>query len=423
MENSDKFRIALMVVVYVITAVFCSLGAFALYNLIAVQKPWTIGVAYADILEYSEDNPAIIDVKINSNENSNGQALYELQFNSYTDQDGNGVSGFGIQCVGGWQIRHDYESLPNYKQTEGLFGGISAEIQNIGKKGTINKDEKYLQQFETYAVGDFYLYYTGDNGVTYSYLSVDELDDYLLIDIDGKFYKLTLKDYSYITKEAYKGFTGLFRNFWSANTITHTVKYSWFDVFNAVMQSAFKNSGKEEFRKYALPLMDLSKYLTIEYKDEDGKYHPVEKTTENRYYFSIPVEHYKNGATEVSDSKFKMVGYSTTWSYYNSKDVQDFWQVAIDHLVTQKHLNYIYYESYGKKFLTIDAKFANYLKTIADVEIIIDMDALSQPVGGIDLKYFDIKTIKSFTINNVPQEFEMLNKDQCSVEITLNKAV
>ncbi len=398
MDNS-KSKVTFFVILYIITIVCAVLGGWALYNIIAINKPWTLTTTYIDRLTYSreEEQPSVLKVKINSNENNNGQHLYEMQFNSYTDTEGKGIKGFGIQCVGDYVVVNSTQINSNFMLV------TLPMLQNKFGPGHLYNN--------TYVFGDFYLYCTADNGTSYYKLPDEKTDDYLLIDIGGKFYRLTLNEYTYQTDSSI-----LFFN----KKVTKTAKYTWFDVFAAVMPSANTDSLKEEYKGYPLDFFDLADYLKIEYQDESGKYWDLEPTTENKNLFSIPVEYTKDGATECKDSMFNIVGYSTTWSLNNDQEVQDFWQAETDHKLTQKNLNYIYYDSYGKKFLTIDAAFSNYLKTVGKINIVIDMNALSNPVAGIDLQYFDFD-IDSFVINNVPENFEMLNQDKCSVEITLNR--
>lgn len=398
----DKKRGILFAFVYIITAVALLFGVYAVYNLIAVQKPWTLGVVYASKLEANDQQVPIVTVKVSSNQNNNGQDLYEIQFNSYTDSEGNGIAGFGIQAVGhNWEIYNiDQYSSFNYLSGDRMF-----ELAN-----RLNSGERFLKQNETYIFGDIYIYYTGDNGVIYYSISDSELDDYLLIDVDGQSYRLVLKEYTYTTTSG---------ALWWQKTETHTARYSWFEVFDYIIGSALDNSGSAQgYEEYPLSLMDLAHYFTVEYKDEDDQYHPMADTAENRTYLTIQCDYSLDGATELSDSMFNLVANSTTWSYFNNTSVSDYWMATTEEFtLDESMLNYIYYDSYDGYYLTLDAKLENYLKTAKEsVNVVIDLaEKTDYTLSGIDLKNFTFN-ISSFTILNAPSDFDILN--QGNIEVT-----
>lgn len=402
--TAEKKRGVLFALIYIITSVALLFGVYAVYNLIAVQKPWTIGVVYASKLEADDKQVPIVTVKVSSNQNNNGQDLYEIQFNSYTDSEGNGVAGFGIQAVGrNWEI---YNFDPNSP-----YDCWSSGVQRLDELSRrLDSGEKVLMQNNTFMFGDVYLYYTGDNGVIHYSISDSDLDDYLLIDIDGQSYRLVLKEYTYTTTRG---------ALWWQKTETHTARYSWFEVFDYIIGSALENSGSAQgYEEYPLSLMDLAHYFTVEYKDEDDQYHPMADTAENRTYLTIQCEYDLDGATELSDSMFNIVANSTTWSYYNNTSVSDYWLATTEEFtLDESMLNYIYYDSYEGYYLTLDAKLENYLKTANEsVKVVIDIDQKTDyTLSGIDLKNFTFN-ISSFEILNAPSDFEMLN--QGDIEVT-----
>lgn len=400
--TAEKKRGVLFALIYIITAVALLFGVYAVYNLIAVQKPWTLGVVYASKLEANDQQVPIVTVKVSSNQNNNGQDLYEIQFNSYTDSEGNGIAGFGIQAVGhNWEIYNiDQYSSFNYLSGDRMFELVDR----------LNSGESFLKQNETYIFGDIYLYYTGDNGIIYYSLSDSDLDDYLLIDIGGQAYRLVLKDYTYTTTSG---------ALWWQKTETHTARYSWFEVFDYIIGSALENSGSAQgYEEYPLSLMDLAHYFTVEYKDEDDQYHPMADTAENRTYLTIQCDYALDGATELSDSMFNIVANSTTWSYYNNTSVSDYWLATTEEFtLDESMLNYIYYDSYDGYYLILDAKLENYLKTAKEsVNVVIDLaEKTDYILSGIDLKNFTFN-ISSFTILNSPSDFDILN--QGNIEVT-----
>lgn len=372
-----------------------ALGVYSVYNLIAVQKPWTLGVTYAGAISTDDTQANIIDVNIKSNANNNGEVLYEIQFNSYTDTDGSGIAGFGIQVVGSDYALYNMSDLFN---NTGLVNFESAQ----------KKYDRMLNQNSSYIFGDVYLYYTGDNGKVYRSLNVSELDDYLLIDIDGAYYRLVLNDYPVTTTSG--------TLWWEKEEVTY-VQYSWFDVFDYIIQSALSNSATEVYEKFALPLFDLSDFLKIEYKDEDGQYKQMPDTAENRNYMTIQVTYDKDGAVETSDSMFNMVGSSSTWSYYNEDYIKDYWQATSSITITDSMLNYTYNDLYEAYFLTLDPTFVEYLQNSKnEINITLDLsNKVAIDYAGIDLQYFDFN-IKSFEIINAPSDFIIIHQDYCEIE-------
>ena len=101
LEKKDKI---IMSIVYVLMVLSCAVIFFVIYNVIKKEKPWTLGVTYASVISVDGNEQPILKVSIKSNKNKNGEALYDMQFNSYSDTEGNGITGFGIQCVGDWKI-------------------------------------------------------------------------------------------------------------------------------------------------------------------------------------------------------------------------------------------------------------------------------------------------------------------------------
>lgn len=389
-----------MLVLLGLTAIAVSFGIFAGYNLAMVAKPWTIGVTYADKLTYDENQAHIMNVKISSNQNNNGEPVYDLLFNSYSDSDAGGVIGFGIQCVGDWGVYN----LSNIDRQ-------SLDAQSVDKWRQLNQlidagHYKYFldEDYQTLVFGDFKLYATGDNGTTYYSIDYSRVNNFLLIDINGQYYKISLKTYTYTTYET----SGMW--WWkSTEEINHTYKFTWFEVFDVIMYSAINNSGSEEFSKYALPLFDLSQFITIEYL-HNGQYKQLDATTENRNYMTIPVEYSKDGAVKASDSLFKIVKGSASWSYYEGTEVEDFWAVVATIDVTEKNIKLI--EAGNEWYITLDDKYSKYLSNLSGVEISvnINLDNLDKTLSGIIMDKFTFK-VKEFNITSAnPQSFAVLNK-------------
>lgn len=406
MSDLNKFQKGLMITLYILTAIALGVSAFVIYTIAVKEKPWTIGVTYASELTANDNQVNICTVSIHDNFNNNGQSLYELQFNSYTDSEGNGVAGFGIQIVGDWQVWNADRTYENYIAKDSM--SFSTALQKYNSRG--------LTQNLSFILGDAYLYYTGDDGKIYYSLSAEDLDNYLLIDIDGQFYRMTLKNYDY---ESIKD------GFWNElfnRTETRQTPYSWFEVFDVIIKSALSHSGDAEYEEFPLSLLDLSRFFNFEYKDENGQYHPLPDTSENRAYFTIQVEYSRDGALDIDDSMFHQVANSTTWNYYADLSLNDYWNAYTNIIITEQFLNAVYNEAENAYYVTLDREFANYLNTLqmSEINVELDLDNLDYAVYGIDLQNFDFN-MQSLTISSdVISELEIYNEEDCSVDVTLN---
>ncbi len=404
MSELSRGQKAFMIIMYILGALSLIVSCFVIYQISTIDKPWTIGVVYADKIEANDNQVNICTVNIKRNANKNGQDLYEMQWNSYTDSDGNGIAGFGIQVLGNWNIVNLDEHSPYYLSYEYL-----KEIEDKGYNSAIRQNASGI-------LGNAYLYYTGDNGEVYYSLDSEDLDNYLLISINGQFYKLTLKNYSYETESD---------NFWDnlfGNLKVETTTYSWFELFDYIMQSAIQSSANGEYSEFPLSLFDISKYCYIEYKDDKGQYHELEDTTENRTYLTIQVNYDNDGATEVADSMFKQVAYSTTWDYYSSLELDDYWNAYSTFYLTEDYVNFVYDQTQDSYYITLDSKFSDYLSKSTDHKIVVNLnlDNLDMSIYGIDLQEFDFD-ITSFTINSSTlDDLVIYNQESCDIVPTLN---
>jgi len=416
LSDLNKPQKVFMVILYILTVISALVSSFVIYNLANVKKPWTLGVTYADALTTTEGQKQIISVKVSDNDNNNGIPVYDMRINSYADTEGNGLRGFGIQCVGNWKVVNKSD-----------YSVFSTSIKDIDvakdiKQMYINKEEiealksQYANMFEvnqTIAFGDFYFYYTGDDGKIYSKTSIENFDDELLIDIEGAYYKLSLKPYNYevLSSNAWDLLIGNMSE-------TQTSAYTWFEIFDLVMTSAINTNAETKYSEFPLSLMDLSDFVTLQYQDKD-----LPKTTENRNYFTIQVDYSNNGAVKSEDSMFGMIYASPKYDYYAETSVNDYWNAYSELIITEDNVNFVYSEVYDSYCVVIDSNFSDYLKTLIDSEIKVNLDLtnLEFNVYGIDLQNFNFD-IENFEIKvNSIEDFKIYNQDLCSVEPTLSE--
>lgn len=409
LEDLNKGQKVFMVVIYLLTAVSMLFGGYAIYNLIEKEKPWTLGVTYASMLETDDAKTPIISVNIHSNENKNGEAVYDFRINSYTDTEGNGIAGFGIQCVGDWKIINN-SGYKEYSYSASLLTMdylVESYTKQYGGRSGIG---------QTLAFGKFSFYYTGDDGEIYTYTSLKDIPNYMLISIEDAFYRMKLKSYSC---EVRNDSTWAFLP-WVSDTKTIDTNFTWFEVFDVAVKSAINSNAKTKYEEFSLSLFDLSDFITIQYKDSKGQYHNMEETSDVKNYFNIFVNYSMNGLTSASESIFGMVNYSTTWSIYEDLDVEEYWNAYSYISLTASNINYVYDESKGAYYATIDENLSTYLESLSNSEIHcgFDFTALDIDVYAIDLKDFDFK-IGSFVIRTTVSDFMIYNQAFCGTVPTL----
>lgn len=415
LEDLEKPQKIFMIVMYCLTAVALLFGCFSLYNLLAVEKPWTIGVTYADYLKKDGKDIPIINVKVNGNDNNNGLAVYDVQFNSYTDTEGNGIAGFGMQCIGDCYVFNSSNIDRNNSNTHNDLSGLTF----FEKSAKLNSF-KYNTYGKTKVYGDFYLYYTGDNNITYSCIDYNEVDDFLLIDIQGSKYRLVLKDYTYernTGKKDYKFWPIIYDYVYEPTT----TKFTWFEVFDIIIDRARTSSGKVDFEEFSLSLFDISTYVDIQYMDDKGQFHSLPETSEQRNYLTMPVEYNLDGALTAKDSLFKQVSGSPTWSFYQNTEVSDYWNANAELNLNETHLNYV--ETNEGYKAEIKKDFAEYLKTLTNADIIfnINLGNVKYNVSSFDFNNFDFKMESISIITSKTQSsFKLFNTDKCSVSPKIN---
>ena len=405
LEDLNKGQKIFMIIVFLLTIISVVFGGYAIYNILEHEKPWTLGVTYADVLETEEKETPIISINIHSNENENGESVYDFRINSYTDHEGNGVAGFGIQCVGDWKIINN-SKYEEYSYATSYIKADSFISSNKAKYGGAFNVES------TIAFGKFSFYYTGDNGEIYTTTYLDNIPNYMLINIGEEFYRMKLKSYQCEV---------LNDDFWAwlpfvSDYKTVDTAFTWFEVFDRVMRFAIDSNAKTKYEEFSLSLFDLSDFIVVEGLNDKGQYVSVETTSETRNYFTIFVDYSKDGLTNASESIFGMVNNSTTWSVYEDLDVEEYWKAYADIIINVSNLNYVYDESNESYYATLDENLSSYFNTLSDSEISCDFDFTSFDidVGAINLKNFNFK-IKSFNIKTNDSNFKIYNQDYCLV--------
>lgn len=373
-----------MGILYGLTAVAIFIIGFVIYYIIQFEKPQTLGTVYANGLSCTEEDINIVEVKIHSNENNNGQVCYEVLFNGYTDYIGGAVKGFGMQLAGDYTGQHAYTTISG-EQAVTWYGGIQ-------------------------------LYNTDDYGVS-SYVT-SNMPNELYIDIDGAFYKICFETFKY---------NELKSGFWNSvfgKTEEKELSYNFYSLFDYIVNSALSDSARFENGEYSISLLDCSKFIKFMYQDTDTQYKDLPKTSTMYEFLKIHVTYSKDGMIDASQSLFHQYYGNSSWNYYNNTDIENYWNAYANLELTEANMNYVYNEEKSAYYITIDENFAKYLQGLSNANISLNINTsnLDFEIYGIDLYNFYFK-IKSFEITaDSVEDFVMYNQTSCDVVPTI-KAV
>ncbi len=404
MSDLNKPQKILMILMYILGGLSLLVGSFVIYNLVNFAKPQTLGVTYASTLNSSSGKEPICTVNIWSNENNNGQQMYEILWNSYTDADGQGIKGFGMQVVGDYVVINAADIYGDRDEDYWEKLGKATEFKNgFSKEGTL-------------AYGDWYFYNTDDLGESSYMLPFDKIGNNLYISIEDKFYQIRLTNYTYnVDKTVWL--------FWNKRE-EHSASQTFFELTDFVFHSALQDSARHENSTYYINFLECSAFYEILYKDEKGQYHEMPDTTDLKNYLQVKVNYHKDGITSATDSMFKQIGYSTTWSFFNNDNLKKYWNAYGEIKITEKQINSIYNKERNSYYVTIDEKFAKYLENANMAEIIVDinLDNLNYDIYGIDLKFFtfDMKQFEITSTKNTAETFVLYNSGNTNIAPTLH---
>lgn len=383
LSELNKPQKVFMIIMYVLAGLSLLISSFVIYNLLTTIKPETLGTIYAGTLSCTEEDINILEVKIHSNENKNGQACYEILWNGYVDYQGGAVKGFGMQST--MKDGFSYPGDCTFKTINGEFVAT------------------YMAPIK--------LYNTDDNGKS-SYV-VEDIPNELYIDIEGKFYKIKFKEFAYEVYQT-KGWDW-WNKLWNIKE-TKYKSYNFYSVFDYIIESACSDSAKYENGEFSIPLLDFSKYFEFWYQDEDTQYKPLDEASTMYKFLKVHVTYSKDGLTDASQSLFKQVYGNSSWNYFNNTDAKEYWNAYSVIELNENHLNYVYDEVESAYYVTIDKQFANYLKGLskAEVNINLNLTNLDFETYAINLENFDFR-IESFEITTDREDFEIYSQQSCEI--------
>lgn len=332
---------------------------------------------------------------VNTLTDQNGDEVYFLELNNYTNVDGSGAK--------------MTELIFNYYTDYKVLGTIeSYGIQRVeGADGTYK-----------------YYYYKKFADGGYKTMNILDREDMLYVAIEGKCYAVSLDGTYDIVTEKFDLFKPLKKALgvkmeengkaWRSQNTT-TYNYSFLDFFKAAAECLTVSSYG--YGDYVLPIVDLAQYFSLsELNETTGQFEPAEYTTNVVSYFGVRVHNDKTGVVNAAQSRFKIVAddfnYNTTGLDFN----QDYWKYEVKYTLSAADFKYVYNPLLDGYVMSIDSKRVNEINGYSvAVDIVIDLRDLYLFKKGFNVKgiaAFGLYGFKlnSITLKNGSGDFHLLAK-------------
>lgn len=341
-----------------------------------------------DAEKESYEERVLFNVNIYDNSNENGERLYELRLDYFTDTSLNSTAYRST----GMQIK-DYTGEDYWT----IVDTTEEEANNLvpGRSD-----------------GRVY-YYDSVDGISYDGgLMATQLnrDQKLIIKINKTPYELQLTG----TKVTYYTVTKGWWIFKSTGKAKRTYYYNYADVFEDSMKAV--ESGGVYGDHYIT--VDLSNLFTLKKYNEEKKVFEEDATDIVKNYAVLKYHYEKNGMKNAKQSMFGKIELDNQYGIDTNEYNTDMWRVELNYNLTEKDLEYRLSEIRGGYLVYLDIEK---IKIISDtkhalVNITINLDNTN--IVGLDYSAFEGLKLNSITINSsTQQDFYVLDKALSGCEI------
>lgn len=271
--------------------------------------PETIGTTYAGALTLTgedaplEDATVILEANLYTNEQQNGEVLFELLFTTYKGLDTENIYGKGIQSYGD----------PHYEVLKS-----AVEHSNGWSIFCTQKDYFYAMQMSNLYYYDLAI--EDERTVALSSPSPLSVEDGLVIDIGGTLAMLK-----------FKADTAQESNFWKDSDILHMHIDSYYYIDPAYFFLTMFNtaSSMDEGTHYAT--IDLGDFFSVYLQNDDGQFDQLTATQEFNFV-TCKINVHSEGVTSAKQSLFGDIASS-------SADIEpdipsNFWNVENNYNIT-----------------------------------------------------------------------------------------
>lgn len=397
--NKLQTLLGLVLVVLIIGAIGLT-GYNSYYWKYIAPTRTTVSTTYVDSLKYVENETYFIEVNHFSNDLKNGEEIFEVRLNYYTDPS---------------VVPADEEIFKNVYSSGIQFIGTPTFEEKITKRkqdhGIAFKGKKSVEIIPT---GN-YTYYNTTNGTSYSAIHELGVDgDSWIVDFDGTIGLVKQKS-------------------WEKGWYHQGPLYHYYEDFTVMsfIQRLYASVESLQSGIHVLQF-DLSKWFTGYVLDETGRrFETTEHAAQNWLFVNVKVNRNINGLSSASQSIFKRVSGKDNYVFDGQKS-NDYWISNTLYNLTVNDFDYISYNGSTTEFLArLKLSAINFLREFNNLDIYVFIDLDSQclsdnaiklvgfahsPYGILNVKQTEIKSNAPTTFK-VYEQLKNIRLTNVSIEI------
>ena len=363
-DNEKRGFVITMSILFIICA---GLLVWLMYYYLFLNGQITISTAYLDKASYSDETNFFMEINYYSNEKGNGEEVFEIKLNYYTDT--------RIP-----EIEEDGQYGTKYMYSTGaqFIGGVEYSW---------NKGVSFLNLFSgkqdhKYTLLDGYYYDTEMGGTSFTSLKNEKLvdQDKWIYDINGELCLIQPIKLNHDVVDYW--------DLWVAHVTNRDISYFILQIYNTVKSL---DEGENIFA------LNLSEYFFVTLQNENGSFDSEPTDDVNYLYSNIKVNVNSNGMISSDQSIFGIVEENSNWSLYGENS-ENYWQVKVEQNLTANDFNVIFKD--GAYYLKMKTECEEYLKTFNYLNLIItlDLDNIQVATVNVDVLGFDESLYNAFDV-------------------------
>lgn len=363
-DNEKRGFVITMSILFIICA---GLLVWLMYYYLFLNGQITISTAYLDKASYSDETKFFMEINYYSNEKGNGEEVFEIKLNYYTDT--------RIP-----EIEEDGQYGTKYMYSTGaqFIGGVEYSW---------NKGVSFLNLFSgkqdhKYTLLDGYYYDTEMGGTSFTSLKNEKLvdQDKWIYDINGELCLIQPIKLNHDVVDYW--------DLWVAHVTNRDISYFILQIYNTVKSL---DEGENIFA------LNLSEYFFVTLQNENGSFDSEPTDDVNYLYSNIKVNVNSNGMISSDQSIFGIVEENSNWSLYGENS-ENYWQVKVEQNLTANDFNVIFKD--GAYYLKMKTECEEYLKTFNYLNLIItlDLDNIQVATVNVDVLGFDESLYNAFDV-------------------------
>ena len=364
---SDNEKRGFVITVSILFVICAGLLVWLMYYYLFLNGQITISTAYLDKASYSDETKFFMEINYYSNEKGNGEEVFEIKLNYYTDT--------RIP-----EIEEDGQYGTKYMYSTGaqFIGGV----EYSWNKGVSIVNLFSGKQDHKYTLLDGYYYDTEMGGTSFTSLKNEKLvdQDKWIYDINGELCLIQPIKLNHDVVDYW--------DLWVAHVTNRDISYFILQIYNTVKSL---DEGENIFA------LNLSEYFFVTLQNENGSFDSEPTDDVNYLYSNIKVNVNSNGMISSDQSIFGIVEENSNWSLYGENS-ENYWQVKVEHNLTANDFNVIFKD--GAYYLKMKTECEEYLKTFNYLNLIItlDLDNIQVETVNVDVIGFDESLYNAFDV-------------------------